>query len=115
LTILVKYKVKVSNKMASNSKTNTRRIPVTSRVDDTVMTSILTVVGSNRVWLGTMTELKTTLGKVLGKRRSILPGSPGALRVVINRVVNRLRNRRISVRFLRTTDHARTRLVRFAR
>lgn len=100
--------------MASNSKTNTRRIPVTSSIDDTVMTSILTVVGS-KAWMGTMTELKTALSRVLGRRRSVLPGSPGALRVVINRVVNRLRNRRISVRFLRTTDHARTRLVRFAR
>lgn len=103
--------------MASNSKTNTRRIPVASSINDTVLNSILTVVDSKnaRVWVGTMTELKSALGRVLGRRRSVLPGSPGALRVVINRVVNRLRNRGVSVRFLRTTDHARTRLVRFAR
>lgn len=110
-------KVKVSNKMASNSKATTRRTSVTNSVDDTVLNSVLTVVENHnaRVWTGTMTDLKSALGRVLGKRRSILPGSPGALRVVINRVVNRLRNRKISVRFLRTTDHARTRLVRFAR
>lgn len=100
--------------MTSNSKASTRRITETNSIDDTVLNSVLNVVG-NQVWLGTMTELKTALSKNLGRNRSILPGSPGALRVVINRVVNRLRSRKISVRFLRTTDHARTRLVRFAR
>jgi hypothetical protein len=70
--------------------------------------------GSN--WTGTMTNLTTALNRVLSKRqRTFLPGSPGALRVVINRVVNRLRNRGIGVRFGRTTDHARTRFVRFTR
>jgi hypothetical protein len=104
--------VKVSNKMASNSKTNS----VQTSVDDVVFGSIRTLVGRQRVFLGTMTELSVALTRVLGRKNSkVLPGSPGALRVVVNRVVNRLRNRSISVRFTRTTDHARTRLVRFAR
>ena len=67
-------------------------------------------------WIGTMTELSTAIVRVSSKKqRTMLPGSPGALRVVINRVVNRLRNRGIGVRFVRTTDHGRTRLVRFTR
>jgi hypothetical protein len=100
--------------MASKSKTNVAR----TNVDDVVLNGILEVLRRNnaRVWSGTMTELNSALTRVLGRRRSeILPGSPGALRTVTNRVVNRLRSRRISVRFVRTTDHARTRLVRFAR
>ena len=65
-------------------------------------------------WTGTMTNLATALNRVLSRRqRTLLPASPGALRVVVNRVVNRLRSRGVGVRFIRTTDHARTRLVRF--
>lgn len=65
-------------------------------------------------WTGTMSKLLTALNKISSKnQRETLPGSPGALRVVINRIANRLRNRGIGVRFARTTDHARTRYVRF--
>lgn len=103
--------------MASNSKTNGRRIAAANSVDDIVFRSVSTVVNDNNnggVWLGTMTELSTAINRVASKKqRTILPGSPSALRVVINRVINRLRNRGISVRFIRSTDHGRTRLVRF--
>jgi hypothetical protein len=69
---------------------------------------------SGGIWKGTMTNLTTALNRVLSQRqRTLLPGSPGALRVVINRIANRLRNRGIGVRFGRTTDHTRTRYVRF--
>jgi len=87
-------------------------------VDEAVMTGVLSMIndGSINTWTGTMTELNSTLRKILGRRQSqVLPGSPGALRVVLNRVVNRLRNRRIGVRFARTTDHTRTRFVKFSR
>lgn len=98
--------------MTLNNKANT----ASANVDDVVLNGILEVVRSVRVWSGTMTELNAALVKVLGKKRAkILPGSPSALRVVTNRVVNKLRNRKISVKFVRTTDHTRTRLVRFAR
>lgn len=104
--------------MPSRSKSIVRRNTVQTNVDDVVLNGILTVlVRSNiKTWSGTMTELQAALVRVLGKKRStVLPGSPGALRVVVNRVVNRLRARSISVRFARTPDHARTRFVRFAR
>jgi hypothetical protein len=87
-------------------------------VDEAVMQGVLSIIGNGNTgkWTGTMTELRTTLNRVLGRKQAkVLPGSPGALRIVLNRVVNRLRNRRISVRFARTTDHARTRFVRFTR
>ena len=103
--------------MPSRSKSTTRSNAQTN-VDNVVLTGILTVLDRSNVrsWSGTMTELQTVLVRVLGKKRStVLPGSPGALRVVINRVANRLRNRGIGVRFARTTDHARTRYVRFTR
>lgn len=104
--------------MPSRSKSTTRRTTVQPSVNDAVLTGVLTVLDRSNVrsWSGTMTELQIALVKVLGKKRStVLPGSPGALRTVVNRVVNRLRTRGISVRFTRTPDHARTRFVRFSR
>lgn len=100
--------------MASNSKAMARRITVMNSVDDIVFRSVSSVVERESMWIGTMTELSTAINRVASKRqRTMLPGSPSALRTVINRVVNRLRNRGIGVRFIRTTDHGRTRLVRF--
>lgn len=104
--------------MAFKSKTNGRRNTVTNNVNDIVFRGISSIVEGQflSTWTGTMTELTTALNRVLSKRqRTLLPGSPGALRVVINSVVNRLRNRGIGVRFGRTSDHARTRFVKFAR
>jgi len=85
-------------------------------VDELVLVKVNTVLdsqsGSN--WTGTMTNLMNAVRKVSSKRqREILPGSPAALRVVVNRIANRLRNRGIGVRFGRTTDHTRTRFVKF--
>ena len=69
----------------------------------------------NGTWVGTMTQLNNALNGVLDiEQKNVLPRSPSALRVVINRVVNRLRNRGFSVRFGRTSDHSRTRFVKFA-
>lgn len=90
----------------------------TTNVNEIVFRGINSIIerqsGSN--WTGTMTNLATALNRVLSKRqRNLLPGSPSALRVVINRVANRLRNRGIGVKFGRTTDYARTRFVKFVR
>ena len=89
-----------------------------ANIDEIVLSKVCTVLRdqSESNWIGTMSRLMTALNKVSSRRqREILPGSPGALRVVINRIANRLRNRGIGVRFARTTDHARTRFVRFTR
>src|SRR5512134_63391 len=103
--------------MAYKSKIITRRNNTINEVDNIVFRGISAVVnaeGNGGFWKGTMSELMTALNRVSSKRqRTILPGSPGALRIVINRVANRIRNRGIGVRFGRTTDHARTRFVRF--
>jgi hypothetical protein len=98
--------------MVNNSK-NDRN----NNVEEIVLRGIVSVMERNMtVWMGTMTNLTTALNRVLSKhQRTLLPASPSALRLVINRVVNRLRNRGISVRFGRSTDHSRTRYVRFAR
>jgi len=104
--------------MANNSKTNARRNTAINNVDDIIFRSVSSIMErqTDGIWIGTMTDLGTALNRVASKKqRTMFPGSPGALRVVINRVVNRLRNRGIGVRFVRTTDHARTRLVRFTR
>lgn len=104
------------------SKRNVRKVnlgsvwPEATDIDELIFTKINTVLESQSgsKWIGTMTNLTTALNRVSSRRqRTILPGSPGALRVVINRIANRLRNRGIGVKFGRTTDHARTRFVRF--
>jgi len=103
--------------MALKSKISGRRNVIINGVDDVIFRGVSSIVErqSKGIWLGTMTELTTALNRVLSKnQRSISPGSPSALRVVINRVVNRLRNRGIGVRFGRTSDQSRTRFVRFA-
>lgn len=96
--------------MVSNSKTG-------NNVEEIVLRGVISMMERNEtVWIGTMTNLTSALNRVLSRRqRDLLPNSPSALRVVINRVVNRLRNRGIGVKFGRSTDHSRTRYVRFAR
>ena len=94
--------------MTLNSKQNVRE----NKVENTILTGVLAVLDKNRIWLGTMTELNKELVKNLGKKAP-LPRSPSALRVVLNRVVNRLRNRGVSIKFGRTSDHTRTRYVKF--
>jgi len=87
-----------------------------NNVEEIVLRGIVSVMENRSVWVGTMTNLTTALNRVLSKhQRTVLPNSPSALRLVINRVINRLRNRGVGVRFGRSTDHARTRYVRFAR
>jgi uncharacterized protein len=103
--------------MASNSKVSSRKSAAINNVDDVVFRGIATVVDQEveSAWVGTMSNLTSALNRVLSKKqRTTLPRSPGALRIVINRVVNRLRNRGIGVKFGRTSDHMRTRFVRFA-
>lgn len=96
----------------------TTRKNTTESVDNMVLNGIVSVLekGESKVWLGTMTELNTSLVKALGRKQAKgLPGSPSALRLVVNRVLNRLRYRGVSVKFGRTTDSSRTRFVRFTR
>jgi len=81
-------------------------------VNNTVLDGVLRVLDNRNVWTGTMTDLRKELVTYIGNK-SNLPRSPSALRVVLNRVVNRIRVRGISVKFGRTTDHTRTRYVRF--
>lgn len=105
-------------------KSNARKVclgtvwPDNIDVNELTFTKIITVIEnlSGRTWTGTMTNLTTALNKISSRnQRNLLPRSPGALRVVINRIANRLRNRGIGVKFARTTDHTRTRTVRFTR
>ena len=91
---------------------------VLNMTDETVMNGIISIIDktNKQTWTGTMTELSMALNKSLSRDQiAVLPGSPSALRVAVNRVVNRLRNRKVSIKFTRTNDRARTRFVRFSR
>ena len=76
-----------------------------------VLEGVLFILNKDKIWTGTMTNLNSTLANILGK--NILPRSPSALRTILNGVVNRLRNRGVSVKFGRSTDRTRTRYVKF--
>jgi hypothetical protein len=105
------------NNMTSNRKTNRMNRKQTINVNELVFQGVSTILDQHTAsnWIGTMSDLATALNRTIDrKQRGFLPRSPSALRVVINRVVNRIRNRGVSVRFGRTTDHTRTRFVRFA-
>lgn len=102
--------------MTSRSKRKSQKTAVVSDANNIVLRGIFSVMQSNNIWTGTMSKLTNSLHRVLSqKQRSFLPKSPSALRLVVNRVVNRLRNQGIGVKFGRTTDHSRTRFVRFSR
>lgn len=96
--------------------TKNRSVRSDVNVDEVVFGAVTNLIGKGDSWVGTMTDLGVIVRRSVSRKEvSVLPRSPSALRVVLDRVVNRLRNRRISVRFGRTTDHTRTRYVRFAR
>lgn len=85
-----------------------------SDINNIIFNGILNIIEKNdNTWSGTMTQLNEKLSKVIGKSNSsLLPGSPSALRIALNKVVNRIRNRGVSVRFNRT---AQARFVKFSK
>lgn len=95
--------------MASNNREN-------DQISDSILTGVLTLLNrrTSGTWVGTMSELDNSLVRVLGKKvPQNWPGSPSALRLALNKAVNRLRVRKVAVRFGRSTDHTRTRYVKF--
>jgi hypothetical protein len=100
--------MKVSIKMALNKVVNS--------VDDVVLQGLLLVLDRTNIWIGTMTDLSELLVRTVDKRtKRLLPKSASALGIVTKRVVNRLRNRRVSVKFFRAPCSNRTRLVKLLR
>jgi|SRR5579885_2450889 len=85
-------------------------------VENTLVKSVISMLEKRSTpWVGTMTDLNGIVMKTVKKTGvpSSWPRSPSALRVVLNRVVNRIRNQGVSVRFVRSADHERNRLVVF--
>lgn len=84
---------------------------------NTVQARIVSLLSKrNGHWSGSMTDLDHAITSGLNKQAtSNWPTTPSVLRRVVNTVVNRLRSRGISVKFRRTPDHERRRLVEFTR
>ncbi len=98
-----KRKTKSMNNRSYNSNKNT--------ADNIVLNAVLKTI-NNGSFQGTMTSLSKQISKNVNKEEvNSLPRSPSSLRQTINRIVNRLRARGISVKFSRTTDHAHARIV----
>lgn len=93
--------------MVLNSKKN-------NNVSEVIFSGVKAIMKRRTTpWQGTVTDLGDALENRVNSMPANWPGSASALRVALNRVVNRLRNAGISVRFTRSTDHTRTRLVEF--
>ena len=106
------------SKMTKTAKNNTKTVPTfrpDQELSQTVRTRIMTLLTRrNGSWDGTMTELSRAI--TTGIKRTVpsnWPKTPSLLRVVVNTVVPSLRSAGVSVKFGRTTDHSRTRFVRF--
>jgi len=85
-------------------------------VDDVVLGGILDILNKSGEFKGTMTTLSHKLERRLNKNEAnVLPKSASALRIVINRIINRLRTRRVKVNFKRSNNRVRTRIVEFKR
>jgi hypothetical protein len=70
--------------------------------ENVILNAVIDLVrdSDDEVWFGTMTQLRTSILKTVSKDDIVnIPGSASALRVVLNSVVNRLRVRKISVKF----------------
>lgn len=96
--------------MASNRGNNTE-------IENTeiLFTSVLRLISRRATpWVGTMTELDSAIRRIQRNNSLVIASSPSALRIVLNRVINRLRNAGVSVRFSRSPDKARNRLVKFS-
>lgn len=103
--------------MVSNNSKKVSNMTTETSVETHIYNGVSTIVNKNKsgTWTGTMTELNTRLTSVLGKKTSrMLPGSPSALRVALDRVVSRLRANGVSVKFTRDSSHTRNRLVQFS-
>jgi hypothetical protein len=99
------------NKMVSNS--NNKTTNSSDMVSDVLVTSIKKIATSRKSpWVGTLSELGSVLETKVASPE-VLPASPSALRVSLNKVVNRLRSAGVTIRFSRSTSHDRTRLVKF--
>lgn len=106
-----KTTVKSAKKVSLVSSTTSKKVLDTN---DVVLQGVLKVCHSS--WHGTMTELLTSLKKVSTKQeRSKLPVTPSNLRLVLNRIINRIRNKKISLSFYRLPDYNRTRYVDMSR
>jgi hypothetical protein len=84
--------------------------------EEVVFYGVLKILDSidDQIWFGSMTDLNADLVRVLKKDSvALLPRSPSALRVVLNRLVHRIRNRGVSVKFGKTNGTNSMRYVKF--
>ena len=100
--------------MAYNSKKNEVSNVIFNTVKS-VLNQANKTYNQKTCWTGTMSDLDLFLRDNLKNNLpENWPGSPSALRIKLNSVVNRLRNAGMSIRFVRANNRTRTRLVRFS-
>lgn len=83
-----------------------------NELDLVVLNDLLKYLSRSKTgWQGTMTELCETLNKRIGNKVSV-PNSPVSMRRVINRIIYRLRSRKVSVKFNRSKQRIITLLLK---
>ena len=94
------------------NKTQSETQSETQTVDNLVVQGVSLFATNNPSWSGTMTQLSKKISRTLSRsQKNFLPGSASALRKVIDRNISKIRSRGVAVKFKRTPDRMRTRLV----
>lgn len=105
-----------------STKRSSKRASVTATKTTSVNLDSVFLAGVERLlrnksssWTGSMTELETSLRKVVRRQNVSWPSNPRAMRATVDRLLPNLRKAGVKVRFGRTNDHNRKRFVEFGR
>lgn len=106
------------NNMKANRTVSTGGVfkdkQLVSEIQERIIAVLSRKGGDNNKWIGSMTELDRALRNVIRtKTPSNWPSSPSVMRKVLNNAVYSLRRSGVSIKFSRTTDHMRKRVVEF--
>jgi hypothetical protein len=106
-------KKKTNRRKTMRTTNRTVKVSVSPELSEAIQTRIITLLDrKNGSWNGTMTDLNAAITSGLRKTApSFWPGSPSALRRVMNVVAPRLRRAGVRVQFTRDSSHFRTRIV----
>jgi hypothetical protein len=79
-------------------------------VDDMVLNAVVSYLSNVSEVKNTITNItKAMISNMPNKERKMFPTHPATVRVILNRITNRLRSRGITIQFSRGSDSMRTR------
>lgn len=101
----------------TSTKRTVKRASTTGNLQTVFLSGVVRLLARTKTsqWSGSMTELETSLRKVVRRQNIVWPSNPRATRAVVDRILPELKKLGVKVRFGRTSDHHRKRFVEFGR